>query len=317
MRNKSLAIQILGVIAFISVFGCFQKVTDLAASSGTDTPAVEKMWMIGGEGIGSGSMVFSSPDGQSWSKVADFDSSVVYAAAVAFQGKMWLIGGYDGLSDLAAVQSSADGSTWTQESSLPEARSGHGAVVFDNRIWVVGGSSSATVFSSADGVSWTTEASLVYQRTYHGLLAFNSTLWTIGAVTGFPRQLQYSADGTSWSATGDVFPATPDVGRYAGSAVVFDGKMWWVGGVDQQPLSNSGNAAVHFSEDGTTWTQAGTIPGDRKFGCLLVFQDKLWQLGGVDENGATATTFHSVDGATWTAGGTLPESRQSAACVVL
>ena len=60
-----------------------------------------------------------------------------------FDNKMWVVGGYDGLSTDDAWWS-ANGSDWTKlEKSMPHwpRRRGHGLVVFDNKVWILGGTS--------------------------------------------------------------------------------------------------------------------------------------------------------------------------------
>ena len=87
----------------------------------------------------------------------------------------------------------------------------------------------------------------------------------------------------------DVFSA------YGHSSVVFNNKMWVIGG--------SGKNDVWSSTDGTTWTQVSTGAqfSPRSDYTSLVFDNKMWVIGGSD-NGvwpANDDVWSSVDGKTW------------------
>jgi len=97
-------------------------------------------------------------------------------AAVAFQGKLWIFGGYDsgrmrGDTYLEDVWSSSDGKDWTQvtDSAPWHGRRGHTVTVFDDgtgdALYLVGGyivneqtgyrHYGNDVWKSTDGISWT------------------------------------------------------------------------------------------------------------------------------------------------------------------
>lgn len=61
--------------------------------------------------------------------------------SVVFNDKIWVVGGWDGISRKNDVWSSPVGVTWTQvTTSAPFlGRTAHTSLVFDNKIWVIGG----------------------------------------------------------------------------------------------------------------------------------------------------------------------------------
>ncbi len=61
-------------------------------------------------------------------------------ASVAFDNKIWIIGGNDGVNR-NNVWYSTDGVIWTQATANAtwSARQSHSSVIFDNKIWVMGG----------------------------------------------------------------------------------------------------------------------------------------------------------------------------------
>jgi hypothetical protein len=134
-------------------------------------------------------------------------------------------------------------------------RDGAGALVFQGRMWLLGGWNPGDklhfpricnneVWNSHDGLAWT----LVKQNTF--------------------------VDNT-FDSTGDW------EGRHTAGYVVYDDKMWIVGGdVNQGHYHND----VWNSTDGRTWARVNRgrdVPwGPRALHYTLVFQGKIWVMGG-------------------------------------
>lgn len=90
--------------------------------------------------------------------------------------------------------------------------------------------------------------------------------------------------------------------RYSYRAIVFDGKMWVMGGNNGDPSYTNYND-VWYSTDGSNWTEATSnaswIPR-QAFG-LIAFDNKMWVMGGVDDLGnALNDVWYSTDGSNWT-----------------
>ncbi|UXX79967.1 hypothetical protein N7E81_02460 [Reichenbachiella carrageenanivorans] len=98
---------------------------------------------------------------------------------------------------------------------------------------------------------------------------------------------QASVSGTQFSA------------RQLHQAVVFDDKLWVIGGGDEDNLYDE----VWYSTDGVAWQQktiVGTHFSARNQHQVVVFDGKLWVIGGSDDDGAQDDVWSSTDGATWT-----------------
>jgi hypothetical protein len=80
---------------------------------------------------------------------------------VAYDNALWVMGGWNGSSDLNDVWFSEDGTHWTQASGTAgwSARDSSGAVVYNGAMWVLGGGVNASsggsndVWFSSPGVS--------------------------------------------------------------------------------------------------------------------------------------------------------------------
>ena len=88
------------------------------------------------------------------------------------------------------------------------------------------------------------------------------------------------------------------------SSVVFNGKMWVIGGQGPAVYSND----VWSSPDGITWTQVlahNASPGPNQFTgryshASVVFNGLMWVIGGSSLSGSLNDVWSSPDGITWT-----------------
>jgi hypothetical protein len=110
-------------------------------------------------------------------------------------------------------------------------------------------------------------------------------------------------DTSSWSSGYQILIekpwhcATTSAGwseRSGHTSVVFDNKMWVLGGTNG---SNSKND-VWFSTDGVNWTRATVYAGwSERYGhTSVVFDNKMWVIGGSYRN----DVWYSTDGVNWT-----------------
>lgn len=259
-----------------------------------------KLWVIGGDD-GNGSSYFndiwSSSDGTNWTQETIIGTQFSLRRnhqAVAFNNKLWVIGGNAQPFPLHAtdkvndVWSSSDGINWTQEIAVGATfspRSYHQAVAFNNKLWVIGGSStegySNDVWSSSDGKNWTQESIIgdfISERSGHQVIVFNNKLWIIGGVDNTSNQglndIWSSSDGTNWIQ--ETVIGTHFSERYHHQVVAYDKKLWLITGL--------GYDDVWSSSDGINWIQE-TIQDNyfnKRYGHrIAVFNNKLWFTGGV------------------------------------
>jgi hypothetical protein len=177
-----------------------------------------KLWVIGGNtpdnnGDVAQNDVWSSSDGISWdnSSATDRWSARWRLSSVVFDGKLWVMGGYNN-GRLDDVWYSSDGISWDNSGVTDHwlARESHASVVFDGKIWVMGGNTASgvvnDVWSSSDGVDWVEElasnpsASHWSPRWEHNVLVFDNQIWLIGGTnSGRLRDIWKSSDGINWT----------------------------------------------------------------------------------------------------------------------
>ncbi len=144
--------------------------------------------------------VWYSTDGENWTEATASApwSKRIGHAVVAYDGKMWLLGGgkYGVVSfeDNNDVWCSTDGSNWTKVtgSAAWAKRDGHTVVVYDNKMWLLGGEIGYTntryndVWYSTDGENWTeaTASAQWSKRGAHSSAVYDGKIWVIAGDNG-------------------------------------------------------------------------------------------------------------------------------------
>jgi hypothetical protein len=163
-----------------------------------------------------------------------------FGGFVAFDDRLWSLGGINYSSARVDVRWSADGRTWTDVLSAAPwgPRYGHGAVAHDGFLWILGG---------------TDEPNLL-----NGTSLFND-VWK-------------SSDGETWT---QVTAAAPWAPRRLCTAVSYDGALWVIGGTDAegQPMDDAWR-----SSDGANWVEVdeGVGPGPMTEGAAATHQDSIF-----------------------------------------
>lgn len=259
----------------------------------------------------------------SWIKVTDHAawSPRDSGGEVVFKDRMWLLGGWNAMEGPGPrdIWNSRDGLQWTRV--MAEAPWVHGdlpvSLVFKDRMWMMAGwhggrskdaSASHEVWSSADGAEWqcVTKAAAWKPRLGAAGAVFEDKMWLLGGVERYFDGDKYllndvwcSADGRDWTQVAEHAPWSP---RAYHAALVFDGKLWIIGGGNYWPLPSAGND-VWSSTDGRLWTRVtehAPWPG-RIWFSSVVYRDRMWILGGWSGNPSKNwnDVWCSRDGKAW------------------
>ncbi|MBX7259999.1 MAG: hypothetical protein K1Y02_26830 [Candidatus Hydrogenedentes bacterium] len=215
------------------------------------------------------------------------------AGALSYEGKMWLIGGWNSKdkvnfpkSCVNDVWSTTDGLTWTlvkpNTFGLPEFDPAHdwegrhtaGYVVYKDKMWIVGGDPlqghyQNDVWNSSDGKTWTRVnkgRNVPWgPRVLHYTVVFKDKIWVMGGQTTilyapgpevFYDDIWNSSDGITWKRIRPKGPHWSPRGLIGGHAV-FNDRIWILGGgtyeSPKSPIRNFYND-VWSSPDGKRWT---------------------------------------------------------------
>jgi hypothetical protein len=199
-----------------------------------------------------------------------------------------------------------------------QARDSSGEVVFKDQLWLLGGwfdSYSAPprdVWSSPDGKTWklVTKAAPWKHSDLPMALVFQERMWFMGGWFngrlpghGPSNEVWSSTDGEKWEQATRAAGWSP---RLAAGVVVFKGRMWVLGGIENYFFGDekSLKSDVWSSADGKEWTQeTANVPwSPRAYHAALVHDGKIWVFGGgnyLPKYHARNDIWCSVDGKKW------------------
>lgn len=206
-----------------------------------------KIWLMGWD-----QKVWSSVDGATWKLET---GSAAYASryfttTVVFHDAIWMID-YAG-EVTGSIWYSLDGINWVDAGMGVEfpTRTLHSTVVANGNMYVIGGRTdppgdyASDVWSSSNGINWgrLTSTAGFGPRLYHSSVAFDGKIWVINGlrqsgpfVAGLlDGEIWSSLDGVSWTLERSL----PFPGRFHHSSIVYDNKIWVIGGRDNEGARN-------------------------------------------------------------------------------
>jgi hypothetical protein len=200
---------------------------------------------------------------------------------------------------------------------------------FSGKLWVAAAESgsfgvfNSSLYNSADGVTWTKVTAtddatnkIPFAERQTGVFGFQNKMWLLGGLApgvGFnfsdvTNKVWSSADGTSWTLKTPAADAVIWSKRERIGAVVFNDKLWVIGGNGYPAFGNPNSPGTALNDvwstaDGTTWTKATDAAAfiARTEPAVFVYDNKIWVAGGRDNSGKLLNdVWNSADGANWT-----------------
>lgn len=200
-----------------------------------------------------------------------------------------------------------------------QPRDSQGEVVYKDRLWIFGGwfnsfeAPPRDVWSSSDGKNWKLVRKTAPWK--HSdlpmTLVFEDKMWLMGGwyngrLPGHSagNEVWWSTDGVKWAQATAKAGWSP---RLAAAALVFKGKMWIMGGVENYYFGNDASLKndVWHSSDGKEWKLATANAGwsPRAYHQAVVLNDKIYVFGGgnyLPKYQAQNDVWCSADGIQWT-----------------
>lgn len=265
-------------------------------------------------------MVAAQTHGPDWVLVnpkADFEPRDSHGEFI-YKDHIWVLGGWftPQTPNPRDVWKSPDGKQWTEVLQVApwEYSDLSVALVYKDKMWFMGGrklpgaANSNEVWTSTDGLDWTLVGQAGWcPRVSASYAVFKDRMWVLGGTESFydhsdamiKNDVWASADGREWEL---VTASAPWAKRAHAQSVVFDGKLWIMGGGLWHPEHVAYND-VWCSEDGVNWTCVTEhAPWDpRLWFTLVVYRDRMWVLGGWNvEHNNFGDVWYSKDGKDWT-----------------
>ena len=228
--------------------------------------------------------VFERFDGKAWHDAGSIPGPGLNApAAVALNGKIYLIGGFRTdtnvpTADVLAYDTAKR--TWSNAAPLPAPRGGHAAIVMDGRIHVIGGGNSKSTIADHDVFdpstnAWRALAPLPRAEGSPAAVASNGKLYAIGGRSGsadFGDVYIYDPSSNAWSAGPSIEP------RGTAGAAVYCDSIYVFGGESQAQRKSLGDV-LRLTRDGK-WERVSTMPTPRNFARAVVFDEAVYVIGG-------------------------------------
>jgi N-acetylneuraminic acid mutarotase len=238
-------------------------------------------------------------DGKSWRTETVLPGEGLNApAAVVFEGKLWVIGGFGTTSNVPVATVSVydfAAHAWSEAPPLPAPRGGHAAIVYHGRIHVFGGGNSVSTLSDhcdfdPETRAWRDRAPLSRSKGSPAAVVFEDKLWAIGGRSGMEDfgDVEIFDDATNlWTA------GPPIEARGTAGAVVYGGSIWVVGG-ESQAQSRCLASVLRFDPALRTWAEAISLPTARNYARTALLGDAFFVVGG----STTAGSSHASLGST-------------------
>ncbi len=185
------------------------------------------------------------------------------AGAAAFNGRIYLFGGYAGgglnCTD-AAEMYDPTANSWTDIANMPMARANLTAAQLNGKLYVIGGYNdySKQVLNTVEAYNpatdtWDTKTPLPLAMDFMKAVSLNGNIYVTGGedASGSALNTLYLYDGSSW------VPKEPmDEARFEHGAVALNGKIYVFGGYDGDYLS-SGEV---YDPTTDTWSSIANMP---------------------------------------------------------
>lgn len=186
----------------------------------------------------------------------------IFRGVAIFNGKMWLLGGYDGKSYFNDVWNSTDGVTWTRvtDHAAWSPRTVGQPFVFRDRMYIIGGGvidgdtetnpeASREIWSTADGSNWIKTPDAVPMTAGGAPVVFDEKLWLVGANRdgSFGRSSMVSSNAVDW-----VEHRAPWSPRGGAAAWVMNNKLYMTGG----KYSVTENGEIRFIYSNDVWVMS-------------------------------------------------------------
>jgi N-acetylneuraminic acid mutarotase len=218
-----------------------------------------------------------------WNGGAPMPDARGETASAVVDGRLVVVGGLRGVTTVSDAVSIYDieRDRWTRGPTLSVGGRHHAAAAAaDGRVYLSGGASSVTDWTArTDLVSfdpdggWAPERAMPEGRQGHAMVAIGDELYVVGGAGGTDRTLIYDISNSRWS-----FGAPLPEGRDHIRAVVWEGRIWALGGRDGEPTRR----VDIYDPETDEWSSGPPLPEAMSAMAVGILREELFVVGGED-----------------------------------
>lgn len=227
-----------------------------------------------------------------WSQKAAMNVSRSGPGIGVVDGKIYVIGGGDGVCSFSSKNEMYDPATdtWTTKAPMPTPREHLSAVVVNGKIYAIGGVNSCwygqvTTVEEYDPTtnSWTTKAPMNVARGTFGAAAIGDTIYVMGGNSGSGSELssaeKYDTLTNTWSSIKNLNHPTH------GKAVSVNGYIYFFG---------YDGTVQRYDPSTDTWSNMATNPIPRQVFAITTIGNLVYLLAGSINNNTASTETIAV-----------------------
>lgn len=245
--------------------------------------AGSKVYVIGGwDGVGSVSNIVEEYDINSgiWTRKANMNTAVVYAAGAVVGNLIYVMGGYTGstITNRNQVYNITTNS-WSLANNLTQARSGCGAAVINGKIYLIGGFYNNAALNTNQmfdpgNNTWTDKTAMNSARTDFATVVLNDGIYAIGGWNQDALNVNeyYSPSTNSWTT---LYPLPDYRAGCSGSAV--NSRIYLMGGGDAYSYNT---ATLEYYPATNEWKETASLPSPRSYLGAATVGEQIYVAGG-------------------------------------
>lgn len=246
----------------------------------------------------------------SWRATAGFSTARHVHTSVAYNGYLYVIGGYGGSGNLNDVQYApinANGTvgSWAGTTIFLTARAYHTSVVYNGYLYVIGGYGGGYLYDvqyapinpAGTTGNWSAITPLTSARNDSTAVSYNGYLYVVGGNNGTSlTTVQYAAISSNGTIGAWNTASSLNTGRNSHTSVVYNGYIYAIGGYGATGTLFS----VEYAQIGTNgtlsaWAYTTPLSIPRREHASVVYNGYLYVIGGAIDGGSTVTnTVHYI-----------------------
>jgi hypothetical protein len=236
-------------------------------------------------------LAYQPVHGEQWTSKAVMTTSRAEMAAAVLDGRIYVVGGYNGGYTTAAEAYDPAANTWSTLAAAPTSRADTAGAAAGGKIYIVGGtnnfgSSGLTLNEQYDPAtnSWSTKAAMPSARFFLNALSLGGNVYAAGGIGAAGTELErYDPAADSWAT---LVPLSTPASRAAAAVTAgsLAGSFYIAGGAGPSA------AASRYDTGADAWSAKRSMPTALQEGAGVSLGGKIYFIGGND-GGASANAI--------------------------